>query len=328
MHKYLLIYILLSVPFFTFSNTYEEAIKLDAKGQYEEAYNKFREYFNNNINQNNQDSITQKLFYASTLLGDASQSLDFLKSYVKFMKNPNSRFRVYKRIAQIHELKGEILLAGKYYEKSAYTPQGVIDYNSLFDSLGMFIEIGYFKETVKKLDKIDTLRLKRVERSSFNYIYSLALFRLGDIELSKKYLNKIDIHDSRYWYLYSELYRVVKRDSRFIRSVEYDILNNHKRKLKTPSDYIGIKTGIGNITDYGFNRDIEIEFNLGSYKNRNDSAGIVNLVEQIGLSWFMDYDDINYTLYVFSNDRDRTIKQLNALGINFKIEASSESNIR
>lgn len=310
--------LLFFIPFVTFGNIYEDALKLDAKGKREESIEKFKEYFNLNINQDNQDSIIEKLFYASTLFESIDSSLNFLIGYAKFMKNPNSRYIVYRKIAEVNELRGNIVLAGKYYEKAAYTLDAAIDYHSYFDSLALLLEVGYFNKAVLKLEKIDKAKLEEDEIERFYYLLSLSYFLNGDKKTSKEYLKYINKKDSRYWYLYSKLNNKIKGNSSFNKSIEYFILKNRYNKLRTPTDYIGIENSLPPVSSVPFNSGDDTELFVGLYKEKTFGAGTVNILEQLNLKWYFDKVKNGYALYAFTDDKHNTVRKLKKLGITIK----------
>ncbi len=90
-------------------------------------------------------------------------------------------------------------------------------------------------------------------------------------------------------------------------------------KLKNPTDYIGFNSELKDIPYVHEKSKIEYEIFLGTYKNKLDAAGLINIVEQMKLTWFFDENaEGKWNLYIFSEDKISTINNLNKLGL--KIE--------
>lgn len=320
-----IIFLLLFIPYYSFADLYEEALKLDAKGEYKKSIETFKEYFNKNINRENQDSITQKLIYVSTMFNNVDESLDFLVYYVKFMTDSNSRFLIYKQIAQIYELNGNMLLAGKYFEKAAYTAEGELDYNTLLHSFDILVELGYFNETLEKISIIDQSKLNSVLLDRYNYIKSRAYFLSGYRESSIEALEKVVNKDSKYWFLYNQISdKAVIRDG-YSESLDYLVSRYSFKKLRNPADYYGVNPSIGSFSSIPF-KDNKTEIYLGDFKSKADGAGIINILNQLNLSWFFDEFSDGYSLYIFTENREKTERELFKLGI--AVGEIDESNIR
>lgn len=317
MNKILLL-ILLILPVTLYADLYDEAMKHEAKGNHKQSIVKFREYFDKNINDDNQHGVIEKLIYASTLFSEIEDSLSFLEYYVKFMKNENSRYRVYKKIGEIYELSGNNINAGIYYEKAAYTLDHQIDYLMLFESLDILIESGYYNKAIKKLLSIKRDEIDNEIRDRYYYSLSRAYYRKNDYKKSNKYLEQIKNKDSRYWFLLSVSQGNSRGITRYPESIEYLIMKSYKLKLRNPSDYMGIKPDFGIMNEKPFNNKDSIEICLGTFDSKYDASGIINLLEQININWFFDKNDSGETLYIFTADEAVTKKKLDKLGIYYE----------
>lgn len=314
----ILFLVLIMIPATLSADLYDEAMKLEAKGNYELSIVKFRQYFDENINDDNQHGIIEKLIYASTLFSDIEDSLSFLEYYVKFMRNENSRYRVYKKIGEIYELSGSNINAGIYYEKAAYTLDNQIDYFMLFESLDILIESGYYNKAIKKLLSINEDEVGSIYKDRYYYSLSRAYYRKNEYEKSNKYLEHIKIKDSRYWFLLSVSQGNSRGINRYKESIEYLVLKSDVIRLRNPSDYIGIKPDFSVITKKSFDDNDNIEICLGTYNSRYDASGIINLLEQIEINWFFDKVSSGETLYIFTDNEAETKKKLDKLGIYYE----------
>lgn len=314
----LLLIILLLVPGIIFADLYDEAMKLEAKGYYDQSINKFREYFDKNLNDDNQHGIIEKLIYSSTLFPEIRDSLLYLEHYVKYMVNDNSRYRIYKKIGEIYELTGDNINAGKFYEKAAFTVKDYLDYNMLLDSLDILIEVGYYKTALDKLEKLKKTKIDSSLHDRLYYSLSRAYYLKGDLPLSNKILENINNKDSRYWFHLSLYNGYSKGISKYPKSIEYLILNKPEFKLRSPSDYFGRSPDFNILTRLEDNNKNEQEICLGSFDNSKDAAGIVNVLDQLNIDWFFDTKEDGETLYIFTENRVETMNKLDKLGIYYE----------
>ncbi len=313
-NKILIIFLL--VPLCLFADLYDDAMKYEAKGNKISYKKTLNEYFKKNINNVSQDSIIEKLLYSSTLLLSLNETIDFLKFYVKYMKNSQSRFRIYSKIAEIYELTGKIQNAGIYYEKAAYVSSDYIDYKTLLNSIDMLIELGFFELSITKLIEIEN----KIDSEFNNRLYSMLcrLYNLKGLDdIAKDYFLKIDTNYFIYNYLKYELF--FQNSYISDKTLNSKIIKNNSLKLKNPTDYIGLNSELKNIPYVPAKSKVEYEIFLGTFQNKIDAAGLVNIVEQMKLTWFFDKtDNDNWSLYIFSEDKVGTINKLNSLGL--KIE--------
>jgi len=297
-----------------FSDSYDEALKYEALGDYDSFDVEIRRYFEENINDINQDSIIEQLLYSATLFNSLDQTLNFLTTYVKFMENKESRFRIYKKIAQIYELTGQIQSAGIYYEKAAYISPGYIDLSSLLNSIDMLILLGYHSESLSKLldlEKSIPSELNNRYNSMLSHLYRLT----GEIELAKYYLLKVDKSYFNYDFLKYELFNNPIPDSN---SLNYLVSKNSYMLLKDPNSYIGIDSELRQIPHLPNKESSDFEINVGQFQNKLEAAGIINIVEQMKLDWFFDKVGNVFDLYIFTKNRDKTIEELKQIGLYIK----------
>lgn len=308
-----IILLIILFPISLHADLYDDAMKYEAKGDALSYTRTLNKYFTKNINNVNQDSIIEKLFYSSTLLYSLNETLGFLKFYVKYMENKQSRFRIYKKIAEIYELTGKIQDAGKYYEKAAYVSRNYIDYNSLLNSIDMLIELGFFELSISKLLEVEI----DIDSDFYNRVYSMLcrLYKLKGIDNKAKiYLLKIDRDYYSYNYLkYKLFFQNTYTNDKTLNS---KVISNSFLLLKNPTDYIGLESELRNIPYVPEKSKIEYEIFLGTFQNKLDAAGLVNIVEQMKLTWFFDRtENDHWDLYIFSEDKNDTIKKLNRLGL-------------
>lgn len=316
MRNKILLLLLFLIPFSLFADLYDDAMKFEAKGNMLSYTKKLNDYFKKNINNVNQDGIIEKLLYSSTLFLTLDETVNFLKYYVKFMENSQSRFRIYTKIAELYELKGNIHDAGIYYEKAAYVIHDYIDYNSLLNSIDMLIELGYFDLSINKILEIEP----NIDVSYLNRLNSILcrLYKLkGMNQMSKKYLLKIDRDYYIYNYLKYELF--FENSYTTDNTLNSKIINNSSLKLRNPTDYIGLNSELKYIPNIPDKSKLEYEIFVGTYKHKLDAAGLINIVEQMKLTWFFDNTNgSSWNLYIFSENKIDTIDKLNKLGLNIE----------
>lgn len=317
MIRFILILFIL-FPFVLNAESYNEALKHEAKGEYKLAIVEFKKYFDKNINDINQDGIIEKLLYSSTLLNTIDETLDYLKYYIKYMENPNSRFHVYKKIAEINELTGNIYDAGIYYEKAAYTIDDYMDHDSFFSSIEMLIELGYYELSIRKLKEVETDKIKSDQKNRFNLILSRLYRVIGQKNRAIEHARKVTVDDDKSNYYLYELGLLDKNKFKDGKSLEYFIIKYPYMKLKTPTDYIGLDSQLKVIPQISKVVEQEVEIFIGKYSKKSDAAGIINIINQLKLPWFFDTDDHGFSLYLFSKDRNKSISDLKKVGINVK----------
>lgn len=302
------------------ADTYNEALKYDAKGESEIAIKLFNSYFDLNINDINQDGIIEKLLYCSTLLPTIDQSMEYLIHYVKFMKSSNSRFRIYNKIAQIYELTGQIYNAGIYYEKAAYTVDDYIDYFSLLNSVEMLVELGYYYEAITKIENILIITYNDNRELTDKCILLLTrIYKvLGNDLKASDTLSTVENITSKTEYYKLELDMPNKLGTFSSDNFEKIIVYSPNQKLKTPSDFVGIDSMLKIIPNIKDGLENEYEIFIGKYDKKIDAAGIVNIANQMNLPWFFDENDSQFYLYIFSQHREESIEELNKLGIKVK----------
>lgn len=306
--------LLLLIHAFIFADSYDEAIKEESKGNYTQANIYFREYFDKNINDENQDSIIEKLIYSSTLYQTIDESLLYLLDYVKYMKNKESRYRIYLKISEIYELRGDLLNAGIFYEKAAYTNPDFIDYNSLINSLEILLELGFYEKVEEKcviiMDKKD---LNDSVLDRLNLIISISLFYQNKKVESVKYLKKIKnyVTGLNYWKY------IITGEAKNIEdgNLETYVINKNYLKLRSPNDYIFNESYINSGSNVGKYSSDEVEIFVGSYTNKADLESLLNIISQMNLKWYIDKINTTYHLYIFTDNEEKIILDFNKLGI-------------
>ena len=315
MNKFLFLFFI-SINITLFADQYDDALKFEAIGDIEKFSNSVNNYFKANINNKNQDNIVDKLLYSSTLFSSISESIEFLEYYVKYIENRNSRFTVYRKIAEIYELSGRIRKAGIYYEKAAFIDLERVHLPSLLDCVEMLIEIGDYEASLKITKKYYNL-LNSEYKNRTNSILCRTYFLIDDVEKALFHLNRIDLNYRLYTYLFFEVKKEFKFESK--KGINSIIADNPYLKLRTPSDYTYRTSSIKNISAKKTGKINKEEILVNKYTNKNDASGTINILEQLKLEWYLDKTDINcYYLYIFSEDKFKTITQLNKLGIIIK----------
>lgn len=315
MNNFFFVLLIFLFSFNLYADTYNDALKYNAQGDFVSALKLFHDYFDNNINDVNQDGVIEKLLYSSTLFSSIEESMEYMLYYVKYMKSPTSRFRIYNKIAEIYELTGNLYNAGVFYEKAAYTMENYIDLNSLLNSIEMLVELGFHKISINKLKDI----LSNSEEIKIKDRCNLLLCRIYIIENNKesaiKHILNVKSDSSR-----KEFYKYKLGINNLLGSMSSDnfekiIVYSPYKKLKSPTDFIGVESvlkQIPNVKDY---ENIEEEIFIGTYNDKKDAAGIINLANQLDLPWFFDENSDGYTLYLFSKEKKQTISKLQKLGI-------------
>lgn len=316
-----IIFLFLTLSITLTADTYNDALKLAASGDSIKSLELFHDYFKNNINDVNQDGIIEKLLYSSSLLDSVDSSLEFMLEYVKYMKSPTSRFRIYKKIAEIYELTGDIHNSGIYYEKAAYTNKDYIDYDSLANSIEMLMELGYYELSIDKLkdviSKVEDVKIKDRCHFILSRAYSLTDNETAAINELKMVSSTNPLLD---FYRY-ELGLELNLEKENLNNFEKIILDFPDKKLKTPTDYVGKSSELNKINDYELIKNSfssEKEIYIGKFINIDDAAGIINILNQLGLPWFFDKYNEEYDLYTFSENIDETVSKLTELGIRIK----------
>ncbi|MGL1891887.1 MAG: hypothetical protein OCD02_09690 [Spirochaetaceae bacterium] len=305
------------IPINTFSDSYDEALKYEAKGDYSNFHNLIFQYFDKNINDINQDEIIYKLNYSATLFPTIDESLNLLLKYVKYNKYRNTRSVLYKKIAEIYELSGQIYNAGTYYEKAAYTIKDEIDYNSLLNSIDMLLELGYFDVAIKKLNEIKYSKIDKDLKDKYFSLLSRCYFYKGNLKQAEVYLLKIQNKDSYYFYLLN-IFEINENDTLNKSSLESYILKNPYSRLKNPNEYIGVNSQINRDSKASSNIIIEEELTIGVFQQKKDASGIINILEQMNLTWYFDLIETKYKLLVFTTNKIKTSNELKKLGLIIK----------
>lgn len=307
--------ILLFLPFYLYADLYNEGLKYEARGDYSSAADLFKRYFDKNINDINQDSVIEKLIYSSTLMPTVDEALDNLLFYVKYMENPNSRFRIYSKIAEIYELVGRIHDAGVYYEKAAYTIDDYVDYNSLFNSIEMLVELGHYEFSIKKLREAENDIREIKHKNRLNLLLGRLYNLVGRSSKSVEYLNRVLADDNKTNYYRFELGIIDKTEFTDKKTFEYIIMNYPYMKLRTPADYIGKVSELNIIPEIINDNDNEKEIYIGQFTEKKDAAGIINIVNQMNFPWFFDNIGDGFRLYIFSKNEKKDIRDLKSVGI-------------
>lgn len=303
------------IPLILYADTYNEALKYDAKGDSEKASELFHDYFDNNINDVNQDGIIEKLLYSSTLLPTIDDSMEYMLHYVKYMKTPTSRFRIYNKLAEIYELTGNIYDAGVFYEKAAYTMDDYVDFNSLLNSIEMLVELGFHELSINKLKEILTESEETTIKDRCNLLLS-RIYKIMDKNSNAiGYILNVKSETGAREFYKHELGISNNLGSMSSDNFEKIIVYSPYQKLKTPTDYIGIDSELKIIPKGKHFENREEEILIGTYSDKKDAAGIINLANQLNLPWFFDNTNDGYTLYLFSEDKIDTIDKLRKLGI-------------
>lgn len=293
-----------------YSVSYDDIIKVEARGDYDEAIKLYNLYFEENLNGVNQDSIIEKLLHSSTLYSELDKTLEHLIYYVKYMKNPHSRFIIYRRIGEIYELSGSIYMAGIYYEKAAYTNDDYLDYDLMFDSVEILIELGYLNLSNRKLDNVPVDGEFNHDR--YNLIKARIYYLLGDRETALHYWSEIGDGFYKKSFFAKELGMDVPTDRETLDDI---ILNYPFMRLRTPTDYFFLDSVISEKSGVKQYKTKEVEIFLGRFNSEEDIAGTVNILEQLNLPWFLDRDSSSWDLYLFTLNYNETIEKLNKLGI-------------
>lgn len=306
---FFILLILLCYPVI-YSVEYDDILKMEAKGNYTEAIDLYKLYFEENLNDVNQDSIIEKLIHCSTLYDSISDTQQHLIHYVKYMKNPHSRFIIYKRIGEIYEISGNIYMAGVYYEKAAYINEEYMDYDLFFDSVEILIELGYLKLSLKKMDSLNETDSYDINR--YHIIRARIYKLLGDRESSIIHFYNIDkLHYK--WDFYA-----MDLDSGFNaenKSLDSLIFTYPYLRARTPTDYFFRESVVNGRTILPSNPHKEVEIFLGKYSAEADYAGIINFLEQLNIPWYLDKIGEFWYLYAFTLNLQETTSQLKKVGI-------------
>ncbi len=317
MNKSILLFLLL-FPFLLFADLYDEAMRYEARGEYELFTKNLTQYFNENINNDNQEDIINKLLYSSTLLESSDKTIGFLLKHVRYQSKSESRQILYIKVANLYELLGNIYDAGIYYEKAAYVNKKSINYLILFNSIEMLLELGYLELCLNKISNISINELEEgLELDSYYLLLSRIYYMLQDIEKAKSIIKLVQMKDSRYYFLANILGILTPTDLNHLKSLDLLVIKDGNYKMRNPSDFIGVSSEITDL-NISTTKNSEIEICLGVYRNKSDAAGIINILEQIPLSWFFDYENSEYTLYIFTANRKKTEKKLQEFGIGVK----------
>jgi len=317
MNKFIFLYFLL----FSWSlsaDTYDDALKLEAKGDIINATQKLYEYFDENINNPNQDSVIEKLLYSSTLFDTLDETIIFLNKYVKYNENPESRYRIYIKLAELYELSGEIKLAGQYYELAAYTINGFIDFKLLVNSVDLLIELGYLDIAEKKLIDLDN---KNIGLKDEIYALLSRIYYLLDNKIKALYYFSLVNSSYRpYNFLKYELGLFNIDNFPQKEKLNYMIINSPYKKLRNPADFINRKMDLYDINEIKFPENNETEIFLGSFAEKKDASGIINILEQMNIKWFFDNDNGIFKLFLFTNEPNKIADDFKRVGINLRIE--------
>lgn len=310
MNKSLLLLFILFLYPVIFSVEYDDILKMEAKGDYTEAINLYKIYFEENLNDVNQDSIIEKLLHCSTLYDNLKDTLQHLIHYVKYMKNPHSRFIIYKRIGEIYEISGNIYMAGVYYEKAAYINDEYMDYDLFFDSIEVLIELGYLNLSLKKIDSLDETDSYNINR--YNIIKARLYKLLGDRENALKHFYNIDKFYYKWDFYALDLDTGTKTEKESLDSL---IFTYPYLRARTPTDYFNRESVVGKYTKLPPYPNKEVELFIGKYSRETDYAGIINFLEQLNVPWYLDKRDIYWYLYAFTLNLQETKSQLKKAGI-------------
>lgn len=310
MNRVFLIIILLNLHLYSYSIEYDEILKLEAKGLYSEAIELYDRYFEENLNDINQDSIIEKLIHSSTLYRNIDETQNHLLHYVKYMKNPHSRFIIYRRIGEIYELSGNIYKAGIYYEKAAYVNEEYVDFDLFFDSIELLIELGYLNLSLEKINSIETN--EDFDKNRYHIIKARIYELLGERESTLTHFYNID----RTYYKWS--FYAMDLDVGPVAEVEsldsliflYPYL-----RARTPIDFISRKSLINKDSYIKTVNEKEVEIYIGRYQNESDYAGIINILEQLNIPWYLDREHGFASLYAFTFNYNETKKLLIKAGI-------------
>lgn len=289
---------------------YDDILKMEAKGDYTEAIELYKLYFEENLNDVNQDSIIEKLIHSSTLYDNINDTQQHLIHYVKYMKNPHSRFIIYKRIGEIYEISGNIYMAGVYYEKAAYIDEEYMDYDLYFDSVEILIELGYLKLSLKKIDSLK--ETESYNRNRYNIIKARIYKLLGDKRSSLEYFFNIDKIYPKWDFYALDLDTGFRPEKE---SLDTLIFTYPYLRARTPTDYFNRPSVVGANTLLPLNPDKEVEILLGKYNNEIDYAGIINFLEQLNIPWYLDNREGVWFLYAFTLNLEETKAQLKKVGI-------------
>lgn len=289
-------FIFFIIPFYLFSNNYEDGLQLEAQGDIKKALIKYNEYLDLEINSEPNDLLLERLIYISTLYDSLDDATLFLINRAKQIKNKDLRSEIYFKIANIYELTGKIFNAGVYYEKSSYGNSGV-DYNKLLNSLYMLYEIGYYEKVIQKIQKIP---LKEEKLSNdYNILYYLCLVKTNKNRDALILLTKLEENNSYF-----------RNNKDFETGSMYERIYKDFIELKNLSNYVNktpVKLNINN------KKEIKSEIiTIGKYKEL--PGGVINILEQLEYSWQFKND----LLTIRVNNKEDDMLILEKAGIDFE----------
>lgn len=289
-------FIFFIIPFYLFSNNYEDGLQLEAQGDIKKALIKYNEYLDLEINSEPNDLLLERLIYISTLYDSLDDATLFLINRAKQIKNKDLRSEIYFKIANIYELTGKIFNAGVYYEKSSYGSSGV-DYNKLLNSLYMLYEIGYYEKVIQKIQKIP---LKEEKLSNdYNILYYLCLVKTNKNRDALILLTKLEENNSYF-----------RNNKDFETGSMYERIYKDFIELKNLSNYVNktpVKLNINN------KKEIKSEIiTIGKYKEL--PGGVINILEQLEYSWQFKND----LLTIRVNNKEDDMLILEKAGIDFE----------
>lgn len=289
-------FIFFIIPFYLFSNNYEDGLQLEAQGDIKKALIKYNEYLDLEINSEPNDLLLERLIYISTLYDSLDDATLFLINRAKQIKNKDLRSEIYFKIANIYELTGKIFNAGVYYEKSSYGSSGV-DYNKLLNSLYMLYEIGYYEKVIQKIQKIP-LKEKKLS-NDYNILYYLCLVKTNKNRDALILLTKLEENNSYF-----------RNNKDFETGSMYERIYKDFIELKNLSNYVNktpVKLNINN------KKEIKSEIiTIGKYKEL--PGGVINILEQLEYSWQFKND----LLTIRVNNKEDDMLILEKAGIDFE----------
>lgn len=288
--------ILFLLPFYLFSNSYEDGLQLEAQGDIKKALIKYNQYLDQEINNVPNDLLLERLLYISTLYESLDETTLFLINRAKQIKDKDLRSEIYFKIANIYELTGKIYNAGVYYEKSSYGKSG-IDFTKLINSLYMLYEIGYFD---KVIEKINSLKIKDESlNNDFKILKYLCLVKTKKTKDANSILASINTEN---------LY--IRTNKNYKPGSMYERIFTEFLELKNLSNYVDQKP----VTLDLKNRYNNINETIIIGKFEELPGGVINILEQLEYNW--QFNNNILSIKVYNRNKDKEI--LKKAGIDFE----------
>lgn len=281
-----LLFLFLNLSSLLLCQTFENGQKLEAQGDISGAISNYTYYFKQNINTLDSNKLKKEIIHVASLYNDIDLSINFLKNLSTLLEDRNKRNIVYNYIANMYELTGEILEAGKYYEKASIRGDGSRDITLFLNSLELLQEVGFLKRVNRALIDLKPLIKTLDHKEYYNLLLGRNLLLLGNRDESREILKKVNTVNF------------------------YNIPNINL--LKTPNSYIGVTNYSG---DIGHNSAPPKLYTLFIGRYSKQPSGTINILEQLKLDWEYRNSELSVVTTKPLVDKEK----LDKAGINYDI---------